>query len=195
MVACAWLCPSAWGTEAGSLELHNEFQVILGYDTVSVKTEKIQNANQEGENLICAKHLLCAGQHPEEFSTHCFTYAPQIHPCPEFNNQLTQTHRTSLSFGEEETRVGVSGTTQPARVAACKPHSGFFTFDKRDKGAKFYFDASRVFILCLPTSCPLTDKLAQRKGTVTFACKTARHRVQVVADFEYLSSFLACRLS
>lgn len=113
------------------------------------------------------------------------------------DHQLTQPHRTSLSFREEETRVGVLGTTRPARVAAGKPHSGFFTFDERDKGAKFYFGASRVFIRCLPTSCPLADKLAQRRVTVTFACKTARlkYGVQVVTDLEYLSSFLACRLS
>lgn len=148
MVGCAWLCPSAWETEAGLLELHYEFQVILGYDTVSVKTEKIQNTKQEGKNLRCAKHLLCAGQHPEEFSTHCFTYAPQIHPCPESNNQLTQPHRTSLSFGEEGTRVGVSGTTQPARVAACKPHSGFFTFDEERQRGK-------VLLRCLQSLHPV----------------------------------------
>lgn len=76
------VCPSAWGAEAGLLELHNELQVILVYDAVSVKTEKIQNTKQEGENLICAKHLLCAGQHPEELFTHCFTYTLIFIPAP-----------------------------------------------------------------------------------------------------------------
>lgn len=99
VVACVWLCPRTWGAEAGLLGLHNEFQVILGYDAVSVKTEKIQNTKQEGENLICAKHLLCAGQHPEELFTHCFTYALIFTPYHEFNNIITRFLQMRKTFG------------------------------------------------------------------------------------------------
>lgn len=66
------------------MELHGEFQASLGYGSVSVKTEKIKNTDQEKRSLIRAKHCVPDCMRKE------FSHAVLFKPPSEISNVIAR---------------------------------------------------------------------------------------------------------